>query len=243
MMNGEDVRLIEGAARQRDARAQLLEDGAQHLGWKAGFGTAAARLTLDISVPLIGFLTDRTLLVPQPDEGPTMPVGTWTRAIAEAEIAVRLGSDLSPGVSAEEALAAVASIAPAIELADIDITPAADAVSDILAGDIFHRAVMLGAARETPGGWPTGELRAHVVHESAEGAITEVDVEDVEAGPGTTAEVLQACARAAALVGPGLRAGDVVILGSVLPPVPMAPGDRFVHTLLGAPRISVVTTR
>ncbi len=241
-MNGEDVRLIEGAARQREARARLLADGAQHLGWKAGFGTAAARLTLDTAVPLIGFLTDRTLLMPQPDEAPAVSVGTWTRAIAEAEIAVRLGSDLSPGVGAEEALAAVASIAPAIELADIDITPAADAVSDILAGDIFHRAVMLGVARETPSGWPTDGLRAHVVHEPAEGAITEVGVEDVEAGPGTTAEVLQACARAAALVGPGLRAGDVVILGSVLPPVPMAPGDRFAYTLLGAPRISVVGT-
>jgi len=242
MMRGEDVRIVEGTSRQREMRAQLLADGAQHLGWKVGFGAAASRRTLDINDPLIGFLTDRTLLPPGPGDGPSVALGEWTRAIAEAEIAVRLGADLPPDASRAQALAAVASVAPAIELADIDITPGPEAVSDILAGDIFHRVVIIGDARATPHGWPAGELRAHVVHAAADGEATEVDIDDVEATAGATAEILQACARAGALLGPGLRAGDIVILGSVLPPLPMVPGDRFSCTLLGVPRISVVGT-
>ena len=241
-MSGSDARLIAGAARQREARARLLIDGAQHLGWKAGFGAQQGRRTLGISAPLIGYLTDRTVVHATPDAVPTVPVGGWTRAIAEAEIAVRLGADLATDAGPAEVRAAVASVAPAIELADIDIEPAADAVIDILAGNIFHRAVLLGVERRTPDGWPTGSLRAHVVHRPADGDRVEITVDDVEVGPGTTVEVLQACARAADLVGPGLRAGDVVILGSVMPPVPMAPGDRFVATLHGAPSLEVIGT-
>lgn len=235
----DDERLVRGAELQRRAREQMLADGAHHVGWKAGFGAQASRETLAIDAPLVGFLTDRSVL-PADGSAPPIDLGGWTRAIAEAEIAVRIGSDLPSDVSEAEVLSAVVAVAPAIELADIDIPPSADAVSAILAGSIFHRAVMLGEERPTPAGWPSGELRARVLHESAGGVRTEVDVDDVEAFPGTTGEVLRTCARMAGMVGPGLRAGDVVILGSVLAPLPMAPGDRFAHTLVGSPTLEVL---
>lgn len=237
-MREDDARIVHGAERQRTSRDRALAAGARHLGWKAGFGAQASRTTLGIDAPLVAFLTDRTVL--QADgPTPTVALGDWTRAIAEAEIAVRLGVDVGADAGAEEVLAAVAAVAPAVELADIDIAPAPDAVSDILAGCIFHRAVMLGEERPTPTGWPAGELRVRVVHERSAGERTESTIDDVEAFPGTTEEVLRACARMAALVGPGLRAGDVIILGSVLAPLPMAPGDRFVHELVGSAPLRV----
>lgn len=235
----DDARLIQGADLQRRARERMLADGARHVGWKAGFGAQASRETLAIDAPLVGFLTDRSVL-PADGSAPPVDLGGWTRAIAEAEIAVRVGHDLPAEADESEVLAAVVAVAPAIELADIDIPPSAESVSAILAGSIFHRAVMLGEERATPGGWPAGELRVRVLHESADGVRTELEIDDVEAFPGTTGEVLRTCARMAGMVGPGLCAGDVVILGSVLAPIPMAPGDRFVHTLVGSPTLEVL---
>lgn len=235
----DDERIIEGIRRQALAREALLAGGATHLGWKSGFGADASRLTLAIVRPLIGFLTTRTLVEPKTPEGPSVTLGDWSRAIVEAEVAVWLGADLAAGVSADEALAAVAGVAPAIELADIDVPLGPDAVADVLAGDIFHRVVMLGTKRPTLDGWPTGQLRAHIMHVPTGGDITEVEVDDVEALPGTTAEILVECAAIAALIGPGLRAGDVVILGSVMPPIPMAPGGRFAYELRGHGRLAV----
>jgi len=63
--------------------------------------------------------------------------------VAEPEIAVRMASDLAGGASADDALAAVQEIMPAIELADLDPLPAPDNLDAVLAGDIFQRHVLL----------------------------------------------------------------------------------------------------
>lgn len=235
-----DARIAEGLRRQRRVRAALLAEGAAHVGWKAGFGAAASRQVLGIDLPLIGFLTDRTVLPSEPAEGVTVGIGTWTRPIAEAEIAVRMARDVPADADPEQVLAAVGWIGPAIELADIDLVPAPDAVADILEGDIFHRRVLFGPSRATPAGWPVDAApRAGIRHRPVDGPPSDLEVVDVEDLPGSTSEVLLTCAAAADAVGPGLRAGDLVILGSVMPPVPLSPGDRFSYRLDGAPELVV----
>jgi 2-keto-4-pentenoate hydratase len=58
-------------------------------------------------------------------------------------------------------------------------------------------------------------------------------VTDVQAATGEAGEVLTEVARIAARHGRGLRAGDIVILGSIVPPAPIAPGGSFRYELSG----------
>ena len=237
-----DPRVVAGLGAQAELLTAMEASGARRIGWKAGFGAPAAMEAMGLDAPLVGFLTDRTLLTLGPGPAPVMLDG-WTRPMAEAEVAVVLATDLGPDEAPDTLLAAVGAVAPAIELADLDLAPSPDVVADILAGDIFHRHVLVGTSRPTPDGWPGRELRAEVRHVAADGQEVRTVIEDVEVGPGSAAAVLAACARGAAMVGPGLRRGDVVILGSMLPPVPVAPGERFAVTLDGMPSIEVALTR
>src|SRR5438874_1761339 len=125
-----DARIIRGMQSQLAMRRQLMSAGAKHLGWKAGFGSRAAMERLGTSSPLFGFMLDRNLV----EAGAAVSLAGWKRPVFEAEIAVYLGAQAS-----------IAALAPAIELADLD--PADAGVEEILAGDIFHRHVLLGARR------------------------------------------------------------------------------------------------
>ena len=237
-----DPRIIEGLAAQALLLRRLESDGARLIGWKAGFGAPAALAAMALDAPLVGFLTDATRLDAGADGTAPAALTGWVRPMAEAEVAVILASDVPAGAAPEVLLASVGAVAPAIELADLDLTPSPEAVVPILAGDIFHRHVLIGAVRPTPDGWPGQGLRAEVRHARADGTTTVSTVEDVEAGPGTAAAVLAACAAGAARIGPGLRRGDVVILGSMVPPIAVAPGDRFTLALGDWPEVAVDLT-
>lgn len=236
-----DPRIVEGLAAQAELLGRLEAGGARRIGWKAGFGAPSALTMMELDGPLVGFLTDRTVL-PAQDGAATAPLTGWTRPMAEAEVAIILAADLGPEAGPDELRAAVGAVAPAIELADLDIAPSPDAVAAILAGDIFHRHVLVGPTHPTAGGWDGAALRATVHHVAADGRATDTEVPDVEAVAGTAVDVLASCARGAALVGPGLRRGDVVILGSMVPPVAVAPGDRFALSLTGWSTITVGLT-
>ncbi len=89
---------------------------------------------MQISAPLVGFVTAATVL----ESGATVATGGWERGIVEFEVAVALGADVGPEASEDEAAAAVSGVAPAIELANIDMQLGPEAVADIVAGNIFH---------------------------------------------------------------------------------------------------------
>lgn len=221
-----DPRIADGMAAQRELLAGLERDGATLIGYKAGFGATEALELLRIPEPLIGFLHDRTLLPASGAEPTGIALTGWERPHAEAEVAVRLGRDLTPDMGDEEILASVATVAPAIELADLHITPAADEVPSILAGDIFHRWLMLGDEVAVDG-WAAASPRMTVTHRRADGTDTVHVVDDVEAVPGSALAVLAECVRMAPLLGRTVRAGDVVILGSIIPPLPVGPGEEY----------------
>ncbi len=222
-----DPRIIEGMAAQRALLERLQLDGARVIGFKAGFGAGATLERLRIGAPLIGFLTDRTRLDTGPDLLTTVDLSGWRRPLAEAEIAVRLGRDLPSEVGPDEALSAVDAVAPAIEVADLDLDLDPASVPSILAGDIFHRGVLFGSFVPIPDGWSETRLEASVTFVASDGTTSTTRTSDMEAVPGPTAAVLQECASIAALLGRGLRRGDVVILGSFVPPLPVGPGDTF----------------
>ena len=61
-----DARILRGMERQLRIRQARLDAGEKPLGWKVGFGSPAAMEGLGIDAPLIGFMTDKSLL---PSEG------------------------------------------------------------------------------------------------------------------------------------------------------------------------------
>lgn len=217
-----DDRLDPGMTAQAERRRAAESGGAEQIGWKAGLGTRAWRERFGLAAPLIGFLIDTSRSRPDAH----ILIGTWVSPHAEAEIAMRIGHDVPGDATPEQALAAVDAIAPAIELVDLD--PAPTDPSEVLAENIFHRHWITGAFDTGRAG---GDISGLVGHVTIMGS-TLAPVIDLEAATGPAGEVLAEVARMASRHGRGLRAGDVVILGSIVPPTAIAPGGR-VHYLLG----------
>ncbi|NBB82851.1 MAG: hydratase [Alphaproteobacteria bacterium] len=218
------VDLAEGYAAQDAAVARLAAAGdGPVVGWKIGSTAASMQKYLGIPEPAAGRVLARDC-----HAGPaTLARGGFLHPGAECEIAVRLGRDLGPGdapVTAAEAAAAVAAAVPAIEIVDARFADfrAVD-VASLVADGFFHAALVLGPERPMP---PGGLA-------DLEGTMT---VDGREVGRGLGAEVmgdpinaLAWLANHLAVRGETLAAGQVVTLGSIVPP----------HWLDGPARIEV----
>jgi 2-keto-4-pentenoate hydratase len=210
-----DARIAAGMRDQLARRRERLRGGEQPLGWKLGFGSPAAAAEFELDRPLVGFLTDRGLLA----DGATVDVGGWANPLLEAEIAVHMRLDLEPGASRDDVGAAIGGLSAAIELADLDPPPTD--VRAILAGNIFHRHVILGPVDEAR--TSAEGIGGRVLRDGAEVASTD----DPAALTGELIEVLRLTGELLEACGERLRAGDVVITGSVVPQVPVGPGQRL----------------
>jgi len=212
----DDPRIQAGMRRQFALFDERKQSGARRIGWKVGFGAPAAKEKLKIGAPLVGFLLDRAIL---PD-GASVSLASWTKPAAEPEIAVEIGRDVPAGVSEQDAAQSIAAIGPAIELADID--GPIDDVEQILAGDIFQRHVLFGPRRAValPGGLTA--LTGEVIRSGQSVPVPA----DLEANTGRLLDTVRQVAATLAAFGEVLRAGDVVIAGSVTPPLFLGADDR-----------------
>jgi 2-keto-4-pentenoate hydratase len=150
--------------------------------------------------------------------GVTVSIAGWTRAVFEPEIAVHLASDVPAGATEASIRAAIAGLGPAVELADLD--PAVQDVEGILSGDIFHRHVLLGPADASRAGGSITGVETYVLRDGEEIARA-----PDAAAPGDLVAILQALAGLLEDNGEAVRAGDVVISGSLVPPIEVAPGQ------------------
>ncbi|GAB3197877.1 hypothetical protein GCM10027062_10710 [Nocardioides hungaricus] len=218
-----DPRIRRGTERMLAARAAAPDP----LGWKAGFGAPASLTALGTDRPLVGFLT-RSRLLPS---GASASVASWVKPMLEAEIAAHLAADIGPGASPSEALAAVGGWSVAIELADVSFPP--DDIEEILAGNIYHRHVLLGPAVSSL----PSPLSFSVLRDGVEVAATA----DPEALTGELGFVLASMADTLAACGAALSAGDVVITGSVVPPLPVEDGSLWVSNAGALGMVEVAT--
>ena len=215
----DDPRISRGMKAQMQLRQELFRSGHKPLGWKVAFGSPAALERFRLRAPLVGFLTDRAQL----DSGSALSLSKWTKPLAEPEIAVHLGKDLAGGTGPEEARAAIAALGPAIELVDVTMPPSPENIESVLACDIFQRQVVLGPSDASRAGGVLNGLMCRVLKNGAEIARTS----DPEAATGKVIENLVQVARLVAASGESLRAGEIVITGSVIPPLEFAAGDRI----------------
>jgi 2-keto-4-pentenoate hydratase len=175
-------------------RREMLAQGAEPIGWKVGFNVPEIQQKLGIDAPLAGFLTTDSLVEDSWDEYPV---------VVESEVAVELGPD---GRS-------IAALLPALELADppdLDLE-----LEQILAGNIFHRAVAFGPRVETA---QPGAARILVNGEEQHSIDAERAGANLEA-------MVQAVAARLEAAGEQLRPGERIITGVLAPPHEAQEGD------------------
>jgi 2-keto-4-pentenoate hydratase len=234
-MNPWDAPLIKkGMAAQLEKRRARIAAGEKPLGWKVGLGAPATMQKMGLQAPLVGFLMQRALLL----SGSTASLAGWTRPVAEPEIAVRMLRDLAGGASADEALAAIKDIFPAIELVDMDPIATPDNLDAVLAGDIYQRHVVL--CGNTRAGSATTGLTSRLFRRGQEASSTT----DPEALTGKLPSIVAHVANTLAAFGETLKAGDVIITGSITPPVILEPDETdFGHALDPIGEVSVNFSR
>jgi 2-keto-4-pentenoate hydratase len=226
----EDPRIARGMTAQLATRRARIAAGEKPIGWKVGLGAPAAMQRLGLTAPVVGFLMQKAIL---PGGGSTSFKG-YTKPVAECEIAVRMAKDLAAGASSNDALAAIKEIVPAIELADFDPPPTPDTLDAVLAADIYSRHVIFGGASRAGGG--VAGLTSRLIRRGVESASTT----DPEALTGKLTDIVAHVANTLAAYGEKLSAGDVIITGSITPPIMLdADETGLTHVLDPIGKVSV----
>lgn len=202
----------EGAAAQR-ALAEL-GGNADPAGFKIGATAKRMQDYLGLTGPAAGFMTRSGMHA----SGTVLKFADFVRPGVECEIVVKLAKDLPPGpCTAEQAAAAVGEFTAGIEIVENrygDI--AALGTPTLIADQVFHAACVRG---ETGGVyWKTLDIPALAGRMAVDGVVRmEGKAGDLLGHPMNCLAWLAASPVAAAFG--GLKAGQVVMLGSVTPPI------------------------
>lgn len=180
-------------------RREKLAQGAEPIGWKIGFNVPEIQGKLGLDRPLAGYLSTDSLI----EDGATWSLKEDAAVVVESEVGVEIGED---GRS-------IAALMPALELADpIDFEID---VEQILAGNIFHRAVAFGPRVETA---EPGPGRILVNGEERRALTADYTAHALDNMVRTVADRIAAA-------GEQLRPGQRIITGVLAPPHPAQPGD------------------
>jgi 2-keto-4-pentenoate hydratase len=198
----EDERITRGMKSQLGDRRRAIARDDRGLGWKLGFGTPPAMEKLGIEAPLVGYLLESARL----ESGAVVDISNWDNPRLEPEIVARVGED-----------GGIAAIGAAIELVDPD--PSASDPEAILETDIFQRSVMLGPVTEGAS-VANVSLRLYVNGEEVAAA------DDVTEATGDLDGLVAHVAKTLEAAGESLERGDMVICGSIVPALEIAPGDE-----------------
>lgn len=219
--------LTEAYGVQDRLREALIGRGERVAGWKAGFTNKAGQEAYQVSEPVCAFLLASGVL----SSGAEIAAARFVKPGVEAEIAFVMKQDLAgPGVTAARALLAVEGALPALEL--IDFRHGGKAVgTDVVADGVYAKAIVLGGAL-TPVTGIDLALEGLVYEHSGTTVATATAAEVM----GTPLNSLAWIANHLGGRGLGLRAGDVVMTGSVSKILQPKAGDtvRATYTRLGS---------
>lgn len=201
-----DLTLEQAYGLQRQLEQALVGRGDRVVGYKVGFTTTALQERHGLTEPVLGFMLGSGVY----GSGDAVPLSRFIAIGVEVEVAFLLKSDLAgPGVTIASALLAVEGAMPSFELIDFRLsgTPRGP---DVVADGVYTNAIVLGRPL-TP---VTG------IDLAREGVVFEQDGQIVATQ--TTAEVLGNplvslawAANTLGRMGRGLRAGEVVLTGSI----------------------------
>lgn len=201
---------------QRCGTALRIRDGASVVGYKVGLTSTAMQRQFGIDEPDSGILLDSMLVPP----GETLAVADLLSPRIEAEIAFRVGTNLSGTNVAERAAhQAMAEVLLALEVIDSRFGFEGLTLVDSVADNGACARVVLGDAMPMP----CCDLRAERLTVQRGPALVAVgEGRDVLGDPIRSVVWL---ARHLAAFDTGLQAGDVVLAGAVHASIPLHSGD------------------
>ena len=218
--------LAEAYAVQDALREALVARGERVAGWKSGFTTRAGQEAFGVSEPVSAFL----LAADTFPTGAELPAARFVKPAVEAEVAFVMRRELAgPGVTVPQALTAVEGAMPALELIDFRYSGKPHG-TDVIADGVYANAVVLGGALTSVAGLDLA-LEGLVYEQNGLVAATNAAAEVM----GNPLNSLAWLANHLGARGLGLRAGDVVMSGSVSRLLTPKAGDtiRATFTRLG----------
>lgn len=222
-----DMTLEQGYAIQRALEKALVERGDRVVGWKAGFTNAALQETYGVSEPVLGFLLASGVF----GSGDAVPVSRFVSLGLEVEMAFVMKAALEgPGVTPASALLAVEGAVPSFELIDFRLSGKPRG-TDFVADGVLANAIVLGGPL-TPVSGLDLSLEGVVYEENGQRVATATAAEVM----GNPLNSLAWLANALGKLGGRLRAGDVVLTGSISKVFRPKAGDavRAAFTRLGS---------
>ena len=193
--------------------SRRLARGERRVGMKMGLTSRAKMAQVGVSEVIWGRLTDAMRV----EEGGVIRMDSYVHPRVEPEIAFLMKAPLSGEVSNAEALAAVAAVAPALEIIDSRYKNFKFALADVIADNSSSSGFVLG-------NWASPDTDFANL-----GIIMEADGRPVQVGSsaailGHPIRSLVAAARMVARAGERLEAGDVVLAGGATAAHPLAAG-------------------
>ncbi|MBA2933565.1 fumarylacetoacetate hydrolase family protein [Sphingomonas sp. CGMCC 1.13654] len=226
---------LDGAARNATATPQLVERlnvedayavqaqsmalrytrGERRIGIKMGMTSRAKMAQMGIQDLLWGRLTDAMLV----EDGGSIDFPAFVHPRVEPEVAFLLAAPLGETITPMAARAALAGVAPALEIIDSRYENFKFSLTDVIADNSSSSAFVTGAWAD-----PSTDL-------SNLGLILQIDGQARQIGStasilGNPIRSLVAAARLAARAGEPLQAGDVVMAGGATAAEPLAPGQH-----------------
>ncbi|MSP67894.1 MAG: hypothetical protein EXQ96_07335 [Alphaproteobacteria bacterium] len=216
------MRALDEAALYRAQDAMIAASGARVIGWKLGATTLEAQRILQVSGPFYGEMVDRfayandASVAIEPDHSPAI----------EAEFAVRMGKSLPPRAKAygrKEVMAAIASVAPALEIIGCRFAgPITEARLLLIADAAANMAFVRGRGLSD---WRRFDFRKHSVTLAINGKPAAAGHSGMTVF-GSTIAAVEWLANRLRERGRGLRRGDVITTGTCTGVVAIKPGDQ-----------------
>ncbi|MEW8003043.1 MAG: 2-oxopent-4-enoate hydratase [Candidatus Thiodiazotropha sp.] len=204
---------------------QRVENGESIIGKKIGVTSKAVQDMLNVHQPDFGYLTDRMVY----GNGEEMPISEQLiQPRAEGEIAFMLKRDLAgPGVSNADVLRATEAVIPCFEIVDSRIRDWKIRIQDTVADNASCGLFVLGDRAVDP----------RKVDLATAGMVVEKNGELLATGAGAAAlgspvNCVAWLANTLGSFGISLRAGEVILSGSLVPLEPVAAGD-FMRVEIG----------
>lgn len=204
---------------QLAAVRRRLEAGRRVVGKKIGLTSKAMQEMLGVHEPDYGHLLD-DMVVPN---GEPIPVHRLLQPRCEGEIAFLLGKDLvGPGVTVAQVLSATEGVMPALEIVDSRVRDWKIKIQDTIADNASSALVVLGD-KVTPVQGLDLRLVGMVLEKNGEVAATGAGA----AVLGHPAVAVAWLANKLTEFGVDLKAGEIVLSGSLTAAPPVAAGDCF----------------
>ena len=199
--------------------AHRLAEGETVVGRKIGLTSVAVQRMLGVDQPDFGVLTDRM----DHSRSGAIPVDGMIAPRAEGEIAFHLKRDLAgPGVTLHDVLLATESVSACFEIVDSRIRDWKIGILDTVADNASAAAFATGDARVSPIGLDLGTCGMAL---EKNGALLSTGAG--AAALGSPLNCVVWLANQLGRLGSGLKAGDTILSGALVPLTPVVRGDHL----------------